>query len=63
MSKYGKDKEVKEVKSSELVDNIMNTCDNVVESPSKELYVDVVVQAEMFVRNSRSFLPMLKVTY
>jgi hypothetical protein len=44
MSKYGKDKEVKEVKSSELVDNIMNTWDNVVESPSKELYVDVVVQ-------------------
>jgi hypothetical protein len=40
----GKDKQVNEVKSSKLVYNIMKLWDSVVESPSKESYVDVVVQ-------------------
>jgi len=38
------DKEVKEMKSNKLVDSIMKVWDNVVEYPSKESYVDIIVQ-------------------
>jgi hypothetical protein len=40
----GKEKDVKEVKFIELVINIMKVWKNVVESTSKESYVDAIVQ-------------------
>jgi len=40
----GNNKEVKEVKSKKLVNNIVKSWENVVESTSKESYVEVVVQ-------------------
>jgi len=39
----GKDKEVKVLKSSELVGNVIRSCDNVRESPSKESYADIIM--------------------
>jgi hypothetical protein len=39
----GKDKEVKEVRASDIVNDIMIAWDNMVESLSKESYADVVV--------------------
>jgi hypothetical protein len=37
-----KDKEVKEAKVGKIVKNMFRACKNVVESPSKESYADVV---------------------
>jgi len=40
----GNDKDAKEVKSKELVNSIVKSWENVLESPSKESYVKFVVQ-------------------
>lgn len=51
-----KSKDVKEVKSTELVNNIINVWENVVESSLKEKYVEVVVQLKMFLNYVESII-------
>lgn len=40
----GNDKDAKEVKSKELVNNSVKSWENMLESPLKESYVEVIVQ-------------------
>jgi len=59
----GKDKEVKDVRTSEIVNNIMKACDNAVKYHSKESYVNVVVRFQDGGKKFTKFLTYAETTY